>query len=197
MEPHLSHPTTPVSPPGPLRVAALAAALLAAALFGAACGSGGPKSPGVAGAGSSTTASSQSGSPKASALAYSRCMRAHGITDFPDPNSQGDIQLDAGPGSDLVGPRFDAADTACKALRPSQGAPPAGLKAANLKYSRCMRQNGISDFPDPSADGSLQVQVAPGGDLDPKNPQNKRADNACKKYKLDGGGGSSLSSSGG
>jgi hypothetical protein len=52
-----------------------------------------------AGSSTSTTASSANKSAKASPLAYSQCMRAHGLADFPDPNSQGQIALSAGPGS--------------------------------------------------------------------------------------------------
>src|SRR6266516_2937895 len=113
-----------------------AAALIATVLLMAACGHGGSKSPGVASAGTGTaTASSGGGSAKASALAYSKCMRARGIKDFPDPDSNGEIQIDAGPGSDLSAdnPKYQAADSACKSLLPNHGAPPANLKAANLK----------------------------------------------------------------
>ena len=47
-----------------------------------------------------------------------------------------------------------------------------------------MRSNGISDFPDPNADGSLSLKPSPGSDLDPNNPQYKKADNACKHYRM-------------
>jgi hypothetical protein len=58
----------------------VAAALACLALVAAACSS--PASPGP-GAGPAH------GSNEQRALACSRCMRAHGITDFPDPDSQG------------------------------------------------------------------------------------------------------------
>ena len=67
----------------------------------AACGSS-PSSPGVASAGSTTTtlsagssggsrAGSQTGDSRL--LKYSQCMRAHGITDFPDPSSNGSLTI--------------------------------------------------------------------------------------------------------
>jgi hypothetical protein len=56
----------------------LAAALAGTALLAAACGSGGP--PAAAG----TTAYQK-------ALAYSQCMRSHGVPGFPDPQSNGAI----------------------------------------------------------------------------------------------------------
>jgi hypothetical protein len=47
-------------------------------------------------------------------LAFSRCMRAAGITDFPDP-SNGRLQLSTAPGSDLNpnNPDFQRAQTSC------------------------------------------------------------------------------------
>jgi hypothetical protein len=64
----------------------------------------------------------------AQALAFSRCMRAHGISDFPDPQirnggAQISLSLRGGPGSDLDpnNPRFQAAQTACQAYGPFKG----------------------------------------------------------------------------
>ena len=160
-------------------------ALVTVILFTAAC-SGTSSGNGVAGAGSASPgASSSSGGP--SAVAFSRCMRAHGIKDFPDPGSNGAINLNGAPGSDLDrnDPRFQAADQACKSLLPpGQTGSSGALRTANLNYARCMRSNGISDFPDPNADGSLSLKPSPGSDLDPNNPQYKKADNACKHYRL-------------
>jgi hypothetical protein len=51
-------------------------------------------------------------------LAFSRCMRAHGVPDFPDPSSGGGVQLQGGAGSDLNpnNPAFQAAQNACQSL---------------------------------------------------------------------------------
>ena len=48
-------------------------------------------------------------------LAFSKCMRAHGITDFPDPSNGGPPNIQ--PGGDLNpnNPRFQTAENACKA----------------------------------------------------------------------------------
>ena len=174
------------------------AALIALTLLVTSCSQGDSKSPGTAIAGSGAVgSSSSSGTTKPSALAYSQCMRAHGIKDFPDPGSDGDIQLNAGPDSDLSGPKFQAADSACKSLLPNHAVAPANLKAASLKYAKCMRANGIADFPDPKADGRLQLQATPGGDLDPNNPTFKSANDACKQYLPAGSGDASLNTGGG
>jgi hypothetical protein len=52
-------------------------------------------------------------------LALSKCMRAHGIRDFPDPSNRG-LQLNGGPGSDLNpnNPQFQAAQKACRGNLP-------------------------------------------------------------------------------
>jgi hypothetical protein len=48
-------------------------------------------------------------------LAFSSCMRAHGVKDFPDP-SNGGLQIQAHPGSDLSpdNPTFQKAQQACQ-----------------------------------------------------------------------------------
>ena len=91
---------------GARRACLLAAALACLALVAAAC-----SSPSKAGTGPGPGG----GSSRHSELAFSRCMRAHGITAFPDPNSQGGIALGAGPGTgiDPKSPQFKAAWHAC------------------------------------------------------------------------------------
>jgi len=180
------------------RLRRLAGGLIACVALVTGCSSGGAKSPGVASVGSPSGTSSSSGSTKASALAYSQCMRAHGIKDFPDPDANGDVRLEAHPGSDLGpdNPQFKVADAACKSLLPNKGVPPKNLKAENLKYAKCMRARGVSDFPDPKPDGTLQLQAEPGSDLDPNNPVFKKADDACKQYLPNGSKGGSLNTGG-
>ena len=73
---------------------------------------------------------SPSPDPYKSALAFSQCMRDHGITDFPDPqfNSDGGgfaVQA-GGPGNDKTdlrpdSPQFQAAMAACKSKMPAGG----------------------------------------------------------------------------
>jgi hypothetical protein len=172
----------------------VAAALMGATLALAACSSD-PASPGVANlSATSTTAPSSGGSTKASPLAYSQCMRAHGVTDFPDPDSQGRIDIQAGPGSDLDpnNPTFQAAQQACQSLRPKPtAAQQHQFQQAALKFAQCMRAHGVSDFPDPSANGGIRIRAGQGSDLDPNNPTFKAAQQACQKdlpgAKLGGG----------
>jgi hypothetical protein len=67
------------------------------------------------------------------ALAFSACMRSHGVKDFPDPTfSGGGVQLRIGgkPGSDLdpSSPIFQKAQTACQGDLPGKFAPGPGGK---------------------------------------------------------------------
>ena len=127
----------------------------------------------------------------ASPLAYSQCMRTHGVPDFPDP--VGDkIELRGSPGSDLNpdSPQFVAADKACQALQPGAGkgggkADPKA-QAQALRYAACMRSHGVSDFPDPIfSNGGVQFKV----NGDHNSPQFTAAQKACESLQPIGDGG--------
>lgn len=49
-----------------------------------------------------------------------------------------------------------------------------------VKFSQCMRANGVPDFPDPS-NGGLSFNRAGGGDLNPSNPVFRNASTLCAK----------------
>jgi hypothetical protein len=49
------------------------------------------------------------------------------------------------------------------------------------KFAECMRDNGVSEFPDPDASGGLTIDgVLNGSSLDPSAPAWKQAIGACK-----------------
>lgn len=54
----------------------------------------------------------------AQALAFSRCIRSHGVPRFPDPGSSGRIPDPASAGVDQGSPQFERANRDCRALRP-------------------------------------------------------------------------------
>jgi hypothetical protein len=60
--------------------------------------------------------------PMAQVLAYSKCMRAHGVTNFPDPvaDRMGNVSV-SGAGIDMNSPQVQAADQACRSLVPGSG----------------------------------------------------------------------------
>jgi hypothetical protein len=72
----------------------------------------------------------------AKALAFARCMRAHGLPDFPDPtvrnSSNGSsitIHMSVGSGVDPKSPPFQAAPRVCRSLLPGGGRPGSGKGA--------------------------------------------------------------------
>jgi hypothetical protein len=133
------------------------------------------------------------GGNAAEALAFSECMRSHGLPNFPDPNAQGVIQ---GSGLDPGSRTFQTATKDCRHLLPNGGVPTpaeqAKALAQALKMSQCMRSHGITDFPDPVsvAGGGIQISLhsTPGSDLNPNSPQFQAAQKACQRFSPAGAG---------
>jgi len=175
------------------KLGAYALSLAAVALLMAACGGGSPA--GVASLGSTTSTSGataaggNSGSPPSAALeaaqlAYGKCMRAHGVVNFPDPNVGGgypggymkNIQQNSPSyvnGTKDCRPLADAAQMA-----PWTKAQMAAHDAMMLKISVCMRAHGITNFPDPSSTGGFSVPTGSGG-FDMSSPQYVAAAKKC------------------
>ena len=109
----------------------------------------------IAACGSSSTSHSASGSSAAGAgISAADCMRSHGVPNLPDPSSGGGgIQIPDGSGINPRSPAFRSALQACAKLLPGGG--PASHHASErdkiqaLQIARCMRQHGVSGFPDP------------------------------------------------
>lgn len=122
------------------------------------------------------------------ALEFAKCMRSHGVPDFPDPNSNGTIQFGSGSGANPGSPQFQKAQEACRKFLPNKGAPPspaqqAKMMAQALQYSKCMRAHGITSFPDPQAvNGGIRIALrsGKGSNLNPNNPQFQAAQKACQ-----------------
>jgi hypothetical protein len=110
----------------------------------------------IAACGSSRPSTKNTAKGYSQALAFSKCMRAHGLSNFPDPQTLGGgIQLSITPRSGInpQAPAFQEAQQSCKHLLPNGGQPSAQAsaqaKANLLRTSECMRAHGITDFPDP------------------------------------------------
>ncbi len=205
--------------------AAIFGAIVGSALLATGCGGSSP-SASVAHLGTTTTSRPAKGSSSGngSPLAYAQCMRAHGVPDFPDPNSQGGFALEGGPNGDFNpnSSAFQQANDDCQRFTPTSGlghgpspAQVAQAQAQALKLSQCMRSHGIADFPDPvfhSGGGggiSISIKAGPGSDLTPNSPTFQAAQSACQKllpgpkgahfatHGPSGGGGASGSSAGG
>jgi hypothetical protein len=128
------------------------AALAMVALIGAGCS----KEPAGNGSGSNKTATNRDQGVK-----FAECMRDNGVRGFPDPDASGELTVDGvvnGSSLDPSTPAWKKAIGACKDLQPSgfMGHKRSTEKQeAALKFAQCMRDNGIEDFPDPTADGPL------------------------------------------
>jgi len=156
------------------------ASVAALSLFAAGCGGG---SPGVASvAASTTTTTTQTG-----LVAYSSCMRAHGVPSFPGPDATGGIdKLQVVAARTRNPSRFDTADTACRHLLPNGGlgTPETAQQMRTrrmdeLSFARCMRSHGVSRFPDPTARGELSVEMVEAQGIDVHSPQVLRVVQAC------------------
>jgi hypothetical protein len=136
-------------------------------LLATACGSS-PSSTGPAGV---QSASSQ-------AVAYSRCMRSHGVPDFPDPAGGGGVPKVTPQQAGVSNARFQVAQRACaQLLQPAQAQVPQ-IMTGLLKFARCMRSAGIPAWPDPTTDRNGQpVFDIPG--IDPDSPRVSNAADRC------------------
>lgn len=164
-------------------------ALLAVAAVAMTTACGGGSNPGIATAPPaspmSTPFPTASGTP--SPAAYAACMRAHGIADFPDPNSQGNFEINAGPGSDLDpnNPAYQAANQACQSLLPGGGqAPPISSQklSQEVAWAQCMRSHGLPTFPDPDSAGAFDSSK-----FNEASPGFQTASQACKSLTPSGG----------
>jgi hypothetical protein len=165
-------------------------------LASACSGSGSPS-----GSGSSPAAGAASTS--ASGVAFSACMRSHGVPNFPDPNADGrPLQVDAQQlgVSDTL---YQTAEQACQHLLPADGSlqqrthqcllygdcPPTlvqPLMTLERKYAECMRSHGVPNWPDPSisAKGGRPVFDLSGSGIDAQStdsPQFRSKDRECRR----------------
>ncbi|HEV8557690.1 MAG TPA: hypothetical protein VGR06_14995 [Actinophytocola sp.] len=159
-------------------------------------------SPAASSPATSTSAAPAGGSYQDQVIAWGRrlaqCAREHGITTFPDPTG---VQT-SGDGISL--PDFGAAPKAdigraeelCPDVSrdiphpPPPGPPSAEILQRMRQYAACLRQNGLSAFPDPKADGTFPITGTPfagmaafsgGGPI----PQNiAQAERPCRRFQV-------------
>jgi hypothetical protein len=167
--------------------AAAAVATAGLALLAAACG--GSPAGHVAQLGSATTESTTNSSAAPAqqngAVAFARCMRSHGVPNYPDPTSSGLVK-ESLQQLGVSGSRFQAAQSACRHLLPNGGQPPSQaqvqrVRAQALQFSRCVRNHGVPNFPDPASDGRIPDPATVG--IDQGSPKFEAANQACGKYR--------------
>jgi len=97
------------------------------------------------------------------ALAFARCVRAHGVPLWPDPESNGTFdKSELTPGQlGVSSTQIATAERACKSLLPTYSATPQPhIVAQALRFSRCMRAHGATNFPDPESNGAIVIPHA-------------------------------------
>lgn len=170
------------------RRAAILVAIALTGLLTPACGS----------ASSSPAAGRSTRSP--SAVAYSACMRSHGLPNFPDPDSKGNFQVDP----EQLGvsdSRYQAGERACQHLLPTGGSlqrqtnqclwfgdcPPALLQRlmdVERKYARCVRSHGVPRWPDPTLNKGRPAFDLSSAGIDtgfPDSSQFRSVDSECRR----------------
>ncbi|WP_283137572.1 hypothetical protein [Rhizohabitans arisaemae] len=113
-----------------------------------------------------------------------QCLRQNGIPDFPDPLvKDGKLVMPSRPaGQDTT---FDRALKSCDSVARKLDQSGAGDRfsdadVAKLRaFARCIRENGVPEWPDPKSDGSFPILNTP---LDGKTERLQRALEPCRKH---------------
>ncbi len=165
----------------PIPVARTAAAIVAVATLALTAACSGHPATGSTAAGSTAAGSTAAGStaatgstasaPAQPAVAFSHCMRSHGLPNYPDPDSSGNLPKTSARLLGVSVPVFNQAQSACQHLLPSTGG---SLTAGSLQqcylagvcpqtlvrqalaagrtFAQCMRSHGVPYWPDPTLD---------------------------------------------
>ena len=148
---------------GSLRAAGVAAAIVAAAALSLlAAGCGGNRS---------STGSGGTPGSGGSFVIYSACMRSHGVPNYPDPDSAGQLPKPDAHRLGVSGSQLQSTQQACQHRLPNTGrAINAGsitqcmmaddcprslvqhLLDEERSFARCMRSDGVPNWPDPTTD---------------------------------------------
>jgi hypothetical protein len=167
------------------------------ALLVAACGG----SASATGSGGASNAGRSSSSP--SAVGYSHCMRSHGVPNFPDPDSSGQLPKGDAQRFGVSSSQLQAARQACQQLLPNNGG---AINADSIQqcmmaddcpqalvqqvvdeernFARCMRSHGVPNWPDPTIDSEgrpvFAISISKDG-FDPYSPQIWAKGNECSR----------------
>jgi hypothetical protein len=105
------------------------------------------------------------------AVAYSACLRSHGVPSFPDPDSTGNLPKADAQQLGVSSEQLQTAEQTCRPLLPDTGSainagstqqcmesddcPQALVQhvlAEERRFAQCMRSHGVPNWPDPSID---------------------------------------------
>jgi hypothetical protein len=164
-------------------------------------GAAGSSASATSGAASPTAAASPTGSYQQQVLDQGRrlaqCARQHGLPNFPDPTgvdiSREGLGFPRYPGvdkRDIVTAEERCPEIARQAPQPPPPGPPSATTLQRMRqYAQCMRQRGLSDFPDPRTDGTFPIRGTRYAGLAAfagTNLTNEliNADNVCRRYQI-------------
>lgn len=137
------------------------------------------------GSGGSTTAASDT---EQAMLDFAQCMRDNGVPTFSDPvaNPDGSFGFERPQGASQSA--IDAALESCQseiqaaglAIGPGSGAQDPAVQDGLLEFSRCMRENGVAEFPDPKPNSDLLSGLHGLFDgIDQESPRVQQAIQSC------------------
>jgi hypothetical protein len=114
-------------------------------------------------------------------LVFSRCVREHGVPNFPDPDSNGNLpaltQQDLGVSKQTSLAAQHACESVLSRGRSTGTAQQRQQKLAfGLKVAQCLRAHGYATFPDPTG---FSQALPPG--IDPSSPQFEAAQTTCEQ----------------
>ena len=132
-------------------------AMVAAAIVTLSAGCGGTGSSVGTHASQSTVGSAvnRTATARTKAVKFAECMRKNGVGAFPDPDASGASTIDAvanGSSLNTNSAAFKHALSACKDMEPAGftgNQRSSQEQKAALEFARCIRDNGVRDFPDP------------------------------------------------
>jgi hypothetical protein len=119
---------------------------------------------------------------------FQQCMKDQGV-DVQVQTGEGGgslTRIGPGPSSAPTGAepdpkKIEAAMQKCKQYAPNGGEPPKADPArteAERKFAKCMRDNGVANFPDPDPNGGTRIDSKSG--IDPNSDTFKAAQQKCQ-----------------
>jgi hypothetical protein len=117
-------------------------------LITAGCGSSASSKTGATSTGTASSGANTKLTARDKAVKFAECIRAHGVSDFPDPDAKNQFQY----GVSVSLAVWKQATTACKDLQPPgtlSGKRTPKEQSASLRFAQCVRDHGVKDFPDP------------------------------------------------
>jgi hypothetical protein len=141
----------------------LAVPLLVVAALGGCAGSDPEKKVASAGGGPASSASAAPQDETELRRKFAQCMRAEGV-DIPDPGPNGGIAVPAqkaGEAGSADTKKMEAGLEKCREFLPNGGEPPK-LKPEDIakmrELSKCIRDNGVPEYPDPDPEtGTIEL----------------------------------------